>query len=36
MRPSYPAKLAQLQQVKSVVAGVGIDDAGLRMKAIIT
>jgi len=28
-----PAKLAQLQ-VKSVVAGVGIDDAGLRMKAI--
>ena len=29
-----PAKLAQLQQVKSVIAGVGIDDAGLRMKAI--
>jgi hypothetical protein len=29
-----PATLAQLQQVKSVVAGVGVDDAGLRMKAI--
>lgn len=29
-----PETLAQLQQVKSVVAGVGVDDAGLRMKAI--
>lgn len=29
-----PATLAQLQQVKSVVAAVGVDDAGLRMKAI--
>lgn len=28
-----PETLAQLQQVKSVVAGVGVDDAGLRMKA---
>ncbi len=29
-----PETLAQLQQVKSVVAGVGVDDAGLRLKAI--
>lgn len=29
-----PQTLAQLQQIKSVVAGVGVDDAGLRMKAI--
>jgi hypothetical protein len=29
-----PATLAQLQQVKSVVAAVGVDDTGLRMKAI--
>lgn len=33
--PQLPAQtLAQLKQVKSVVAGVGVDDAGLRMKAI--
>ncbi len=29
-----PQTLAQLQQVKSVVAGVGVDDAGLRLKGI--
>jgi Protein of unknown function (DUF3352) len=29
-----PQSLAQLKQVKSMVAGVGIDDAGVRMKAI--
>ncbi|BAY22763.1 hypothetical protein NIES2100_25260 [Calothrix sp. NIES-2100] len=29
-----PQSLKQLQQVKSVVAGVGVDDAGLRFKAI--
>ncbi|MBH8565628.1 DUF3352 domain-containing protein [Nostoc sp. CENA67] len=29
-----PQSLAQLKQVKSMVAGVGVDDAGLRMKAI--
>ncbi|MDZ8055028.1 MAG: DUF3352 domain-containing protein [Aulosira sp. ZfuVER01] len=29
-----PQTLKQLQQVKSMVAGVGIDDAGLRLKAI--
>lgn len=29
-----PQTLAQLQQIKSVVGGVGVDDAGLRMKAI--
>lgn len=29
-----PEALAQLQQVKSIVAGVGIDQAGIRMKAI--
>ncbi|MBW4432536.1 MAG: DUF3352 domain-containing protein [Pelatocladus maniniholoensis HA4357-MV3] len=29
-----PQTLAQLKQVKSMVAGVGIDDAGVRMKAI--
>lgn len=29
-----PQTLAQLQQIKSVVAGVGVDDAGLRLKAI--
>lgn len=28
-----PETLAQLQQVKSLVAGVGIDEAGIRMKA---
>ncbi|CDN10511.1 hypothetical protein RintRC_6822 [Richelia intracellularis] len=31
-----PQTLAQLKQVKSMVAGVGIDDAGVRMKAIAT
>ncbi|BAY08358.1 DUF3352 domain-containing protein [Calothrix sp. NIES-2098] len=29
-----PQTLKQLQQVKSMVAGVGVDDAGLRLKAI--
>ena len=29
-----PEALTQLQQVKSMVAGVGIDEAGIRMKAI--
>lgn len=29
-----PQTLAQLQQIKSVVAAIGVDDAGLRMKAI--
>jgi hypothetical protein len=29
-----PQTLAQLKQVKSMVAGVGIDDAGVRMKAV--
>jgi Protein of unknown function (DUF3352) len=29
-----PQTLAQLKQVKSMVAGVGIDEAGVRMKAI--
>ena len=29
-----PETLAQLQQVKNVVAGIGIDEAGIRMKAI--
>ncbi len=29
-----PQTLAQLKQVKSMVAGIGIDDAGVRMKAI--
>ncbi|MDZ7962773.1 MAG: DUF3352 domain-containing protein [Aulosira sp. DedQUE10] len=29
-----PQTLKQLQQVKSMVAGVGVDDAGLRIKAI--
>lgn len=29
-----PQSLEQLKQVKSMVAGVGIDDAGVRMKAI--
>ncbi len=29
-----PQSLAQLKQVKSVVAGVGIDDGGVRMKAV--
>ncbi|OUL23211.1 DUF3352 domain-containing protein [Nostoc sp. 106C] len=29
-----PQTLKQLQQVKSMVAGVGVDDAGLRVKAI--
>ena len=31
-----PQTLAQLKQVKSMVAGVGIDDIGVRMKAIAT
>ena len=29
-----PENLKQLKQIKSMVAGVGIDDAGVRMKAI--
>ncbi|MEI1373628.1 DUF3352 domain-containing protein [Nostoc sp. UHCC 0926] len=29
-----PQALAQLKQIKSVVAGVGVDDAGMRVKAI--
>ncbi|MEH2057644.1 MAG: DUF3352 domain-containing protein [Nostoc sp.] len=29
-----PQSLAQLKQIKSVVAGLGVDDAGLRLKAI--
>ncbi|MEH1842048.1 MAG: DUF3352 domain-containing protein [Nostoc sp.] len=29
-----PQALAQLKQIKSVVAGVGVDDAGVRIKAI--
>lgn len=29
-----PQSLAQLKQIKSVVAGIGVDDAGLRLKAI--
>ncbi|BAZ38167.1 hypothetical protein NIES4101_41030 [Calothrix sp. NIES-4101] len=29
-----PQTLAQLKQVKSMIAGVGIDDAGVRMKAV--
>jgi hypothetical protein len=29
-----PQALAQLKQIKSVVAGVGVDDAGVRLKAI--
>jgi hypothetical protein len=32
--PIPPQTLAQLKQVKSMVAAVGIDDAGLRLKAI--
>ena len=34
-RPLRPQTLAQLQQVKSLVAGVGVDDAGLRLKAVV-
>lgn len=34
-RPLQPQTLAQLQQVKSLVAGVGVDDAGLRLKAVV-
>ncbi|MEA5579164.1 DUF3352 domain-containing protein [Anabaena sp. UHCC 0451] len=30
-----PQALAQLKQVKSLVAGVGVDDAGLRFKAVV-
>jgi Protein of unknown function (DUF3352) len=29
-----PQTLAQLKQIKSVVAGIGVDDAGVRVKAI--
>jgi hypothetical protein len=29
-----PQALAQLKQIKSVVAGIGVDDAGVRVKAI--
>ncbi|MBC5797351.1 DUF3352 domain-containing protein [Sphaerospermopsis sp. LEGE 00249] len=34
-RPLQTQTLAQLQQVKSLVAGVGVDDAGLRLKAVV-
>jgi hypothetical protein len=34
-RQLQPQTLAQLKQVKSVVAGVGVDDAGLRLKAVV-
>ncbi|MBD2296881.1 DUF3352 domain-containing protein [Anabaena sphaerica FACHB-251] len=34
-RPLQPQTLAQLKQVKSLVAGVGVDDAGLRLKAVV-
>lgn len=32
--PLTPQALTQLKQVKSVVAGVGVDDAGIRVKAL--
>ncbi|MBD2388325.1 DUF3352 domain-containing protein [Cylindrospermum sp. FACHB-282] len=32
--PLPPQTLTQLKQVKSMVAGIGVDDAGLRLKAI--
>jgi hypothetical protein len=32
--PIPPQTLAQLKQIKSVVAGVGVDDLGLRLKAV--
>lgn len=35
VRQLSPQTLAQLKQVKSLVAGVGVDDAGLRMKTLI-
>jgi hypothetical protein len=34
-RSLQPQTLAQLKQVKSLVAGVGVDDAGLRLKAVV-
>ncbi|WP_353933140.1 DUF3352 domain-containing protein [Okeanomitos corallinicola TIOX110] len=34
-RPLQPETIAQLKQVKSLVAGIGIDDAGLRFKTIV-
>ncbi|MGM3306523.1 DUF3352 domain-containing protein [Anabaena sp. WFMT] len=34
-RPLPPQTLAQLKQVKSMVAGIGVDDAGLRLKAVV-
>ena len=34
-KPLPPQTLAQIKQVKSLVAGVGIDDAGLRLKTIV-
>ncbi|MBD2663800.1 hypothetical protein B6N60_01305 [Richelia sinica FACHB-800] len=33
-QPLPPQTVAQLKQIKSLVAGVGVDDAGLRLKAI--
>jgi hypothetical protein len=33
-KPLPPQTVNQLQQIKSVVAGVGVDEAGLRLKAI--
>jgi len=33
-RQLSPQNLAQLKQIKSMVAGVGVDDGGLRLKAI--
>jgi hypothetical protein len=32
--PLPPQTLAQLKQIKSVVAGIGVDDLGLRLKAV--
>ncbi|MBK1989100.1 DUF3352 domain-containing protein [Sphaerospermopsis aphanizomenoides BCCUSP55] len=34
-RPLPPQTLAQLKQVKSMVAAVGVDDAGVRLKAVV-
>lgn len=34
-RPLQPETIAQLKQVKSLVAGIGVDDAGLRFKTIV-
>lgn len=34
-RPLQPQTIEQLKQVKSLVAGVGVDDAGLRLKTVV-